>query len=101
MCNFLSAIWTRGGKLICQPQYTDSHSGLLEANGIVEKNTAAAVQDFVRLELTPPEIEDEFLDFLAWDEGVDEHEVPAWFDEASNVTARSGSNVMAWSGAIA
>ena len=88
MCNFLSAIWTRPGKLICEPTYTDSHSDLIEAFGLREKMTTAPVQDFVRLELTLPDgSENEFFDFAKWREQIDEREVPTWFDDAARFDA--------------
>jgi len=85
MCNFLSAIFTRDGRLICQPQYTDSHSDLMAAYGIKARQTDAPVQQFVRLELIPPE--PFVLDMAKWQETVDEHEVPAWFDDAKRFDA--------------
>jgi hypothetical protein len=87
MCNFLSALWTRAGKLICQPLYTDSHSELMAWAGIEERNTSAPVQQFVRLELLPPESTDEWVDTAKWQEKVDEHETPDWFDKASRFDA--------------
>jgi len=85
MCNFLSAIFTRDGRLFCQPQYTDSHSDLMAAYGIKERQTDAPVQQFVRLELIPPE--PFVLDMAKWQETIDEHEVPAWFDNAKRFDA--------------
>jgi len=85
MCNFLSAIFTRDGRLICQPQYTDSHSDLMAAYGIKARQTDAPVQQFVRLELIPPE--PFVLDMAKWQETIDEHEVPAWFDDAKRFDA--------------
>ena len=85
MCNFLSAIFTRDGRLLCEPQYTDSHSDLIAAFGIKERTTDAPVQQFVRLELTPPEPFG--IDLTKWRENVDEQEVPEWFDKAMRFDA--------------
>ena len=83
MCNFLSAIYLRSGSLICQPQFTDSHSELIEANGINERETDAPVQHFVKLELTPPQ---QFtIDMSEWTECVDQHEVPEWFRQGCEI----------------
>lgn len=87
MCNFLSALFTRPGKLICQPLYTDSHSELMEWAGIRERETTAPVQQFVRLELTPPENCSDWLDVANWKENIDEREVPEWFDKAARFDA--------------
>ena len=85
MCNFLSAIYLRTGKLICHSTCTDSHSELLEANKISERVTDAPVQQFVRLELVPPK---EFTtDTSKWSEEIDDHEVPNWFDKAARFDA--------------
>jgi len=95
MCSFLSAIYLRTGKLICQPEFTDSHHELMEANGVAERDTTAPVQQFVKLELVPspppannvPFDESLYLSFDKWHEVVDEHEVPAWFDAAARFDA--------------
>ena len=87
MCNFLSAIYTATGKLICEPVYTDSHSELLDFARITERYTTAPIQQFVRLELTPPTATSDWLVIENWSEKVDEHEVPAWFDKAARFTA--------------
>ena len=85
MCNFLSAIYLRTGKLLCQPEFTDSHDELLRANHIIERQTNAPVQQFVKLELTPPA---EFTtDTSKWAKRVDQNEVPAWFDQAARFDA--------------
>ena len=87
MCNFLSAIFTATGKLICEPVYTDSHSELLDFANIKERDTTAPVQQFARLELRPPEDSEKWLALENWTEHVDEHEVPAWFDKAAHFDA--------------
>jgi len=87
VCNFLSALYTKGKKFICQPLYTDSHSELLAWSGIQERDTSAPVQNFVRLELLPPDKSEDWLDVANWREKVDEHEVPEWFDEAARFDA--------------
>ena len=87
MCNFLSAIFTATGKLICEPVYTDSHSELLDFANIKERDTAAPVQQFVRLELRPPEDSEKWLALENWTEHVDEHEVPSWFGKAARFDA--------------
>jgi len=86
-CNFLSALFTRPGKLICAPVYTDSHSDLMDWAGIKERDTPAPVQQFVKLELTPPEKSADWLDVANWKEVVDEHEAPEWFDKAARFDA--------------
>jgi len=62
---------------------------LLLANGIFERDTTAPVQQFVRLELTPPSDYDEaaYFDFSKWQENVDQQEIPEWFDKASRFDA--------------
>ena len=87
MCNFLSAIYTATGKLICEPVYTDSHSELLDFARITERYTTAPIQQFVRLELTPPTETSDWLEIENWAEKVDEKEVPAWFDKAARFNA--------------
>ena len=88
MCNFLSAIFTATGTLICEPVYTDSHNELLDFANIKERDTTAQVQQFVRLELLPPEEDSEkWLSLENWTEHVDEHEVPSWFDKAARFDA--------------
>ena len=87
MCNFLSAIFTATGKLICEPVYTDSHSELLDFARINERDTTAPVQQFVRLELLPPNDSEKWLALENWTEHVDEHEVPSWFDKAARFDA--------------
>ena len=87
MCNFLSAIFTRSGKLICEPLYTDSHSELLEWAGIEERETTAPVQQFVRLELLPPSKAADWLEVENWESRIDDHEIPEWFDRAKRFDA--------------
>ena len=87
MCNFLSAIFTATGKLICEPVYTDSHGELLDFARINERDTTAPVQQFVRLELLPPKDSEKWLALENWTEYVDEREVPAWFDKAARFDA--------------
>ncbi len=87
MCNFLSAIYTATGKLFCEPVYTDSHSELLDFARITERDTTAPIQQFVRLELTPPTATSDWLEIENWAEKVDEKEVPAWFDKAARFNA--------------
>jgi len=79
MCKFLSAVYTQDGRLFCDPEHTDSHSDLIAAHGIKEREAAGIAQKFVKLELTPGDGPD-IPDADKWVECVDEHEVPAWFD---------------------
>ena len=89
MCDFLSAIYTRDGRLLHKPGLTNSHSHLAAMYGVQERQTDAPVQQFVRLELTPPseDSDKDLFDFSKWREDVDEWEVPEWFDAAAKFDA--------------
>lgn len=87
MCTFLSAVYTRTGKLVCEPGFSNSHSDLLRHAGIHERNTLAPVQNYVRLELSPTRNCDDILDFSSWKEYLDERENPVWFCSAARFDA--------------
>ena len=87
MCNFLSAIYTQDGRLLCNP-LVDSHSDLIELFGVHERAGVGGIgQKFVKLELTPTE--NRYADVAAYSFRVDETETPGWFDKAASASAES------------
>ncbi len=81
MCDFLSAIATRDGRVLCEPML-DSHTDLIAHFGIRETTAPAEAQSFVRIEYTPKVVEGRktYLDFSSYTLRVDEMTTPAWFD---------------------
>lgn len=88
MCNFFSAIFTRDGRLLSNSANIDHHSQLIELFKVHERPSHAPVQNFVRLELTPPDDKSKLLDLNSWQFHVDECEVPGWFDDDAQLEAR-------------
>jgi hypothetical protein len=83
MCDFLSAIVFKGGRIICQPELTDSHSDLIAANNLRDDNIHIRV--WVRVELTPTE--HKYLDVDSYSMRLDESSRPDWFDSAAEFDA--------------
>lgn len=50
MCNFLSAIVMKNGRIICDPEHTDSHSDLIAANEL--RDDDVFIRGWVRVEFT-------------------------------------------------
>ena len=79
MCNFLSAVLLKNNTLLCNPQFTDSHEDLLEANNVRD---GLAQQDcFVRLEFLPPKDHSTIFDTKSWTLKVDQRDIPSWFNK--------------------
>ena len=80
MCQFLSAIATRDGRIICKPEATDHHHELLLDAGIPDDKPAGQ-QNFVRFELKTDD-PTQLADPDAYKLVLDETSRPAWYDEA-------------------
>jgi hypothetical protein len=82
MCDFLSAIITRNGKIF-QHWATDHHSSLIDIFGLHE-GAGAVVKDqnFIRVEFSPAKENDkkDFCDAAKYILYVDEEFTPDWFD---------------------
>ena len=79
MCKFKSGIITKEG-MVYFNEFEDSHSGILEANGIKDETTDAEKKRFARFELVPPNDTDGvFAPFDKWTLQIDEEVVPLWF----------------------
>jgi hypothetical protein len=79
MCNFLSAIVTKDGTLLCNP-LEDSHEKLIDYFGLNEadkKNNF--IQKFVRIEFTPQN--NDYFNIDSYVLKVDEDNKPDWFNE--------------------
>ena len=81
MCKFFSAIIMRDGTMICDPEHTDSHEDLIDANNLHDGGTALYQERFARIEFTPPEDHAKIEDLTAWKFRVDEDAKPSWLDE--------------------
>ena len=79
MCKFLSAIITRNGQIICDPEHTDSHEDLLAASGLFDGNTSLYREELCRVEFTPPEAD--LGDLNKWTLTIDEQVIPSWADK--------------------
>lgn len=77
MCNFLSALVLQNGDIVCQPEYTDSHEDLVVWAELRDQGRG----EFVRVELSPPDI-DSYFDVDKYVFKLDEEPRPDWFDEA-------------------
>ena len=86
MCNFVSAIITKSGELICRPGLTDSHDDLILSAGLKDNGGGG----FVRLEFLPPEDHGEIGDISRWRFKVDQQDTPEWFDGDSAREALAG-----------
>jgi hypothetical protein len=75
MCNFFSAIITRGHKVHAYYN-VDSHEDIIEISGLKEMNVRGEPV-FVRCELTPND--PMTLDFDRWNFVVDQDFLPEWF----------------------
>ena len=81
MCNFLSALWTRDGRLLTAPEYTDSHTDLVAHLGLADNRWPDP--RFARVEFTPPADAAQIADLDKWTFRLDEEATPSWFDAES------------------
>ncbi|MGC4004630.1 MAG: hypothetical protein QM811_16530 [Pirellulales bacterium] len=80
MCNFLSAIYCKGGRIITAPEYTDSHSDLIAAYNL--RDDGIHIRGWVRVEFTPPSVA-ECAEPAKYTLRLDETSRPDWFDKAA------------------
>lgn len=76
MCNFLSAIVKPNGDILCNPEYTDSHSELAAYHGLPDPDGLTGLARCVRVEL----IRSESGVIEEYKFHVDENTVPDWWD---------------------
>ena len=82
MCNFLSALVFKNGKIYCDPEHTDSHSDLIAAKGLTEESDKSIHhRGWIRIEFTPGDSR-KYADVDAYVLIVDESSAPDWFDKA-------------------
>lgn len=82
MCNFLSALVFKSGKIFASPEHTDSHSHLIAARGLTaESDHSLQIRGWIRVEFTPPSSR-EMADIEKYRLTVDEAGTPEWFDKA-------------------
>jgi hypothetical protein len=82
MCEFLSALVFKSGKIFTSPEHTDSHSDLIDAKGLsAESDSSLQIRGWIRVEFTPPSTR-QMADVDSYVLRVDESSTPEWFDAA-------------------
>lgn len=81
MCKFLSAIVLRTREILCNPE-VDSHEILINVFKVSESTIPASMQNFIRVEFTPPvhDGKPDYFDVENYTLRVDEKSTPSWFD---------------------
>lgn len=85
MCNFLSAIITRDGRVICDPENTDSHKELVAANDLGPDTG----EHWIRVEFLPPSDSSDVADSSTYTLKIDETLTPGWFDTEAKTAAEA------------
>jgi len=81
MCEFMSAIWTKQGDLLCDPSLIDSHEDLIALHGLRDEgHLGAGGRDWIRVEFTPPDDGSKIADVSLWNLNIDEETMPCWVD---------------------
>ena len=78
MCNFLSALVTKDGRLLCNP-FLDSHEQIIDFFGMQKSDKDKFIQKFVRVEFIPKD--DDYFDVDNYKLRIDEDSKPDWFTE--------------------
>ena len=82
MCQFLSALLFQNGRIICDPEHTDSHSDLILANNL-KGDESLFIRSWIRVEFYPDNSTD-ITNPEKYQLHVDETSTPDWFDKAKH-----------------
>ena len=80
MCQFLSAVVLKSGKILMDPEHTDSHSDLLRANNLKDNEQSLLREKFARIEFVPPEDVSQVINLSKWRLILDEQRTVSWWD---------------------
>jgi len=80
MCNFLSAIVCRSGKVLAAPEATDSWRCLVSAFGLLGADLVVSARDWIKIEFTPSDDIAQIADTSKWRLRVTEDLKPTWWD---------------------
>ena len=80
MCKFLSAVVTKSGEILCDPEHSDSHSELLEHFGLRDDELSSHLERFAKVQFVPPEDGKDVASLSKWTLTVDEATCPDWLD---------------------
>ena len=94
MCQFLSALVLRNGDVLTHP-LLDSHSDLVRYYQVPDDRTHH--QHFAKVELTPGDTDESWLDPATWRFRLDEETAPGWWEDvkgAAEATLRDRAKAM-------
>lgn len=79
MCHFLSGLALPNGDVLALPEYTDSHSDLIEHFGLRDDGREPELQRFVRVEFSPSPLANA-ADVSKYALRLDEDRTPPWWE---------------------